>query len=253
MRNHIKTILEAADVGQSGLHIDTIVQRLMMGGFVGDLGAEDVKRKAQNAISRAPLLESVPNGRGGRKQGWYRIKRERTTPRALQRRLCPIEAHPDVTTTYTGTAGEFAVMSELLYQGYNVNSMTVDEGVDIVANKDNRFYFIQVKTAYLDTNLKASFTIKNKRFDIFKDNNDMRYVFVVRFISPNSPEGKKIAENRYFSFTNVELDRAIDDGIIYKGDKELSIMIKFEAGSFTPYIYNGNEKMKITYNMDRII
>ena len=253
MRNHIKAILEAADAGQSGLHIDTIVQRLMMGGFVGDLGAEEVKREAQNTSNRAPFLEPTPNGRGGRRQGWDRIKRERAIPRAQQRRVCPIEAHPDVNTIYTGTAGEFAVMSELLYQGYNVNSMTVDEGVDIVANKDNRFYFIQVKTAYLDANLKASFTIKNKRFDIFKGNNDMRYVFVVRYLSPNSPEGKTVAENRYFSFTNVELDRAIDDGIIYKGEKELSVKIKFDTASYIPYMYNGNENMRITYNMDRII
>ena len=223
-----------------------------MGGLVGDDDSEKVKRKALAAINRAERIEPVPNGRGGRKKGWYRLKRIAPPPSKL-RKICPITAHPDATTTYTGTAGEYAVMSELLYQGYNVNSMTVDEGVDIVANKDNRFYFIQVKTAYLDDTLKASFNIKNNRFDLFKSNNDMRYVFVVRFSSPLSTPTKLITENMFFAFTNVELDKAIDDGIIYRGEKEISVKIKFDGQNYTPYMYNGRESMKITYNMDRVI
>lgn len=218
-----------------------------------DNGKDIVKRKALSAINRADEIECVRNARGGRKQGWYKIKRVATPPPSRLRKMCPIAAHPDASTNYTGTAGEYAVMSELLYQGYNVNSMTVDEGVDIVANKDNRFYFIQVKTAYLDDQLKASFTIKNSRFDIFKQNSDMRYVFVVRFSSPLSTPARTITENMFFCFTNVELDKAIDDGIIYKGEKEMSIKIKFDSQNFTPYLYNNRESMRITYNMDRVI
>lgn len=253
MKNHIITILQAADAGNNGLHIDTIVQRLIMGGLVGEQGQDTVKRKALSAINRANEIECVKNSKGGRKQGWYRIKRVSTPPPSKLRKVCPIMAHPDASTIYTGTAGEYAVMSELLYQGFNVNSMTVDEGVDIVANKDNRFYFIQVKTAYLDDSLKASFTIKNSRFDIFKQNNDMRYVFVIRFSSPLSTQAKTITENMFFAFTNVEIDKAIDDGIIYKGDKEISVKIKFDTQNYTPYMYNNKEEMKITYNMDRVI
>jgi hypothetical protein len=131
--------------------------------------------------------------------------------------------------------------------------MTVDEGVDIVANKDNDFYFIQVKTAYLDESLKATFTIKNSRFDLFKKNNNMIYVFVVRHSSPLSTPSKTITGNIFFAFTNVELDKAVNDGIIYRGDNEMSIKIKFEGNQFTPYLYNRNEQAKITYNMDRVI
>lgn len=252
MKNHIIAILTAADVGNSGMHIDTIVERLINGGLATGQ-ADIIRRKALSAIQRAVEIECVKNGRGGRKQGWYKIKKASPPPPSRLRKVCPIIAHPDASTTYTGTAGEYAVMSELLYQGYNVNSMTVDEGVDIVANKDNRFYFIQVKTAYLDNSLKASFTIKNSRFDIFKQNNDMRYVFVVRFSSPLSSQTKIITENLFFAFTNVELDKAIDDGIIYQGEKEISVKIKFDPKDFTPYMYNHSESMKITYNMDRVI
>lgn len=253
MKNHIATILRAADAGNNGLHIDTIVQRLIMGGLVGNQGADIVKRKALSAINRSEEIECVKNARGGRKQGWYKIKRQTSPPPSKLRKVCPITAHPDASTVYTGTAGEYAVMSELLFQGYNVNSMTVDEGVDIVANKDNHFYFIQVKTAYLDDSLKASFTIKNSRFDIFKQNNDMRYVFVVRYSSPLSTPEKTITEDMFFAFTNVELDKAINDSIIYKGEKEISVKIKFDPQNFTPYMYNNRESMKITYNMDRVI
>lgn len=38
-------------------------------------------------------------------------------------------------TSYRGKGGEFAVMAELLYKGYNANPMTVDEGIDVVASK----------------------------------------------------------------------------------------------------------------------
>lgn len=253
MVTKITTILNAADAGSAGLPIETIVQRLMMGGLVGDDDAEKVRKRALAAINRAEGIEPVPNGRGRRKRGWYRLKRIAPPPASRLRKVCAIAAHPDASTNYTGTAGEYAVMSELLYQGYNVNSMTVDEGVDIVANKDNRFYFIQVKTAYLDDTLKASFTIKNNRFDLFKNNNDMRYVFVVRYSSPLSTQNKVITENLFFAFTNVELDKAIDDGIIYKGEKEISVKIKFSPQDYTPYMYNNRESMKVTYNMDRVI
>lgn len=253
MTTKITAILNAADVGVAGLSIETIVKRLIMGGLVGDEDSDKVKRRALAAISRADRIEPVPNGRGGRKRGWYRLKKTASPPPSRIRKVCPITAHSDANTTYTGTAGEYAVMSELLFQGYNVNSMTVDEGVDIVANKDNDFYFIQVKTAYLDESLKATFTIKNSRFDLFKKNNNMIYVFVVRHSSPLSTPSKTITGNIFFAFTNVELDKAVDDGIIYRGENEMSIKIKFEGNEFTPYLYNRNEQAKITYNMDRVI
>lgn len=49
-------------------------------------------------------------------------------------------------STYTGTAGECAVISELLFNGYNANRMMIDDGVDIIAVKDNVYYYVQVKT-----------------------------------------------------------------------------------------------------------
>ena len=62
-----------------------------------------------------------------------------------KRKLHPIDV-PMQISEYTGRGGECAVMSELLFHSYNVNRMMIDEGVDLVAVKDNIYYYIQVKT-----------------------------------------------------------------------------------------------------------
>ena len=48
----------------------------------------------------------------------------------------------------TGKGGEAAVMSELLFRGYNASLLSVDAGIDIAALKDGRTYLIQVKTKH---------------------------------------------------------------------------------------------------------
>jgi len=50
-------------------------------------------------------------------------------------------------TQYIGKAGEHLVVSKLLFQEFNANIMSVDDGMDIAATKDNRLFNIQVKTA----------------------------------------------------------------------------------------------------------
>ncbi len=45
-----------------------------------------------------------------------------------------------------GKGGEMAVMSELLFRGFNSNMLTVDYGADVVAFKDGKLRLIEVKT-----------------------------------------------------------------------------------------------------------
>ncbi|HRN96907.1 MAG TPA: hypothetical protein PLZ58_00450 [Candidatus Saccharibacteria bacterium] len=47
---------------------------------------------------------------------------------------------------YLGQAGEYLTAGKLLLNGFNVFHGAIDDGIDIVASKDNRFYKIQVKT-----------------------------------------------------------------------------------------------------------
>jgi len=49
---------------------------------------------------------------------------------------------------FTGLAGEYAVMSELLACSWNVAKFPHDDGVDIVATKDGSMRTVQVKTAH---------------------------------------------------------------------------------------------------------
>ncbi|MDA8040955.1 MAG: HTH domain-containing protein [Pirellulales bacterium] len=48
---------------------------------------------------------------------------------------------------YLGKFGEHRVLSELLLREYNSSIMSVDEGIDIVAIKEEKQYSIQVKTS----------------------------------------------------------------------------------------------------------
>ena len=93
------------------------------------------------------------NNSGGFKRGMYQLRRKRKKRFSL-----PISIAPFVNTQYTGRAGEHAVLSELLFWGFNVSLMAVDDGIDIVASKDNRYFHIQVKTATeSEVNGNASF------------------------------------------------------------------------------------------------
>lgn len=48
--------------------------------------------------------------------------------------------------SYLGQAGEYLTAGKLLLNGFNVFQSAIDDGIDIVASKDNKFYKIQVKT-----------------------------------------------------------------------------------------------------------
>ena len=70
-------------------------------------------------------------------------------------------------------------MSELLFWGFNASIMTVDDGVDIVASKDGKFFLIQVKTATPKNDGKFSFTIKRSSFQRYQSS-DPFYILVMR-------------------------------------------------------------------------
>lgn len=55
-------------------------------------------------------------------------------------------------------------MSELLFFGFNASAMTVDDGIDVVANKGDSYFHIQVKTANASAQLKYQFRITKQAF-----------------------------------------------------------------------------------------
>ena len=130
--------------------------------------ASHLKLKTQKPIFTKPL-----NKKGRPQKGIYRLKQEKTTPIAAM-----VEA-PSVSNAFVGCAGEYAVMSELLFWGHNVSLMSVDDGIDIVTHKENRYFHVQVKTATSQNNGRFSFSIKRHIFEAH-DKSDTFYVFVMR-------------------------------------------------------------------------
>ena len=84
-----------------------------------------------------------------------------------------------ISTQYVGKAGEHLVTSELLFRGFNATIMSVDEGMDIVATKENRLYNIQVKTSNENKYNSYIFDIRITSFEKHNQNNSF-YIFVLR-------------------------------------------------------------------------
>lgn len=161
------------------------------------------------------------------KNGIYTKRRNRKTPIGIT----------NMPTQYIGTAGECAVMSELMFRGYNANRMMIDEGVDIVATKDNIYYYIQVKTVTLRDG-RVYCQIPRYRFDQYVSN-QIRYIIVAR-----TNDG-----NMYFMFDPKEIDKGIYGRYINATDDTIYIKIKFHQRSGSPYLYDEKEQ-DASYNMN---
>lgn len=149
-----------------------------------------------------------------------------------------------ISTNYLGSAGECSVMAELLFNGYNVNNLKVDEGIDLVACKENVFYYIQVKTTFVAQKNTFHFTIKESNFMKFFDA-QMRYLLVAR-----AKTGKDV-RNIYFQFNNKDIDRLRSEGIIGPSSaNNININIEYDTRTDKAFAYNGNKRSDVTYYMN---
>ena len=149
-----------------------------------------------------------------------------------------------ISTNYLGAAGECSVMAELLFNGYNVNNLKVDEGIDLVACKANIFYYIQVKTTVVNQQNTFHFTVKDGNFMKFHDT-EMRYILVAR-----AKTGKDI-RNIYFQFNNRDINRLRTIGIIGPSSaNNININIVYDTQSGKAFAYNGNKRDDVSYYMN---
>ena len=156
-----------------------------------------------------------------------------------QRRTKMLPGGADVvlqSNDFTGRAGECAVMSELLFRGYNVNRMMVDGGVDLVSFKDGAYFFYQVKTVSLKNGtIQASIPIdnydKNRGYA-----SQMRYVIVARYKGSNGS-----MMNHIFVFSQNDIDREMHDRCMKRGSERISIKIKFHELTGLPVLYDERE------------
>ena len=163
------------------LHLDSIAEEAVATNKNMGLSASAFSTKLQAALAanlklktQKPTFTRVAGKKAGSaKKGWYRLKQQKTY--AAIAKVAP----PLVTPDFIGRAGEFAAMGELLFWGYNVSMMAVDNGVDLVVEKHNVHFDIQVKTATESSAGRHLFTVKRPVF-LAKDRSSMFYVLVVR-------------------------------------------------------------------------
>lgn len=174
----VREILKSA--GLKGMHVDDIATAAVAQNKNMGMSAEDFSRRIQAALAsnlklktQRPSFARVDGAKKGSfKKGWYRAKVERLAP--VTAAIDP----PDTDRPFLGKAGEMAVMSELLFWGYNASAMLVDSGIDVVASKAGKYFHLQVKTATENAG-RFYFTIKNTAFQQ-NHNSSMFYVFVLR-------------------------------------------------------------------------
>lgn len=167
------------------LHVDEIADEAMKTNRNLQLSAEDFARKVASAIAanirtKSPSFAKVGNPKkpGSFKRGFYKTKQQR----GKTVNIPPETPEEPVSTNFTGKAGEHAVMAELLYRGFNASLMEVDEGIDIVASKNNEYFHIQVKTSLLGANGKYSFFIRGSSFEA---NNGGKVFYILVMRSPD--------------------------------------------------------------------
>lgn len=145
------------------------------------------------------------------------------------------QAKYDVSTQYVGTAGEYRVLSELLFRGYNASLLSVDEGIDIIAISEGHQYNIQVKTAH-EKYGQYVFDLRRASFERHTVGNTY-YVFVLRSSDTN-----------FIVLSYEQVQKNIDEGnilVVNKGTR-YRVNIKDWEGD----VFVGNLKNSAGYYLN---
>lgn len=196
---------------------------------VGAALAASVKRK-DSPFSRVAGKKDLFGKTTSHKRGMYRLKQVRTAVAGRE------HEPPIVSTLYLGKAGELAVMSELLFWGFNASLMSVDQGIDIVASKGGIYYHLQVKTSTQRADGKFYFSITQTSF-LANNSGSTYYVFLMRAKSGNV----------FAVFPSSHLDIQRKAGGIKNGDNSLSITISPDAKGRS-YTMNGKHSIDLFIN-----
>lgn len=147
------------------------------------------------------------------------------------------ESEETSNTQYIGSAGEHRVLSELLFRGYNASIMSVDEGLDIVATKDNQLFNIQVKTANENKFNTYVSDIRKISFEKFGTGNTF-YIFVLR--------GEK--ETNFLVLSYADILRHVKQDNIKTVDKDR----RYRMNTFIRdgKVYLGNLNNEITFHFN---
>lgn len=253
IKDAVEDVFNILGVGYKEMSVDDIALELSYKyDDFKDCNVDEIKSQVSNFLSRATVktvkgkrvenkdskYQRVKNKNGTFKRGYYKLRkpkvvRVKPTPLAI----APVETCYTQEKNYIGSAGEMAVCSELLFREYNVSRMSVDDGVDVVAIKNGKTFYIQVKTAQI-VSKSFNVTIKTKSFQRYSAN-DCYYIVVARSL-----------KNMFFIFTSDDIKRMITNGDINCGDRQISIQFSQSDGD----VYVKNERVNYALNtFDRIV
>ena len=161
---------------------------------------------------------------------------EEEKQQTIEEEIIEEETKELISTQYIGKAGEHLVVSELLFRGYNASVMSVDEGLDIVATKDEHLYNIQVKTS---TENKFNYYVCDIRISSFEkhNRNNTFYIFVLKSDKTN-----------FLILPYIEIQKNIDQKnilVINKG-KKYRVNIRIREGK----LFLGNKENDMSYYMN---
>ena len=187
--------------------------------------------------NKASLYERVKNGKGGYKKGVYKLRKPKKATIKPKLKIEPIQESQNIQSLYVGSAGEMAVCSELLFREYNVSRMSVDDGVDIIALKNNKTYYIQVKTVQVKS---EGFSVKIgiKSYERY-NSNDCYYIIVAR-----------ASTTQFIVATADDIRRLVDNGDASKTKDYISISFSQNMGKLfvksnsVDYMLNSFDRIK---------
>jgi hypothetical protein len=218
-----------ADMPRRTAHVDDIVNRALETNKNMGLDFDSLKSKITSSLNSAVKRKSGSQfsrvegkKKGVFRKGVYRLKRVRETP---------IRPNPPSVKNeqFLGKAGEYAVASELMFHNFNVSLMIVDMGVDLIAEKDNKYFNIQVKTSSVRSTNKWAFTIKLNSFESTYGANTY-YAFVVR----------ELRENIFFIIPSLRIKEYLDRGVIKGANTTFSVQLT-RSGNGKNWFINNDE------------
>lgn len=153
--------------GNKPMHVNDIAEAAVRSARNQQMPADEFAARLSGALAAhlklktsTPIFTKPLNKNGRPQKGIYRLKQQKIPA------ISSIVSAPEINTDFMGKAGEHSVMGELLFWGYNASLMTVDDGIDIVASKNSKYFHIQVKTSTERSQGSFSFLIKKKSFEL---------------------------------------------------------------------------------------
>jgi len=236
----IEQIEEVLQMKRSGLHVHDIAERMVEIYPHIKYDIDSLSKKISASLSAQVKKKGSAFARvSGKKKGTYRKGMYRLKARRNNTNAVTFPEQPKVSSQFTGCAGEHAVLSELLFWGFNASMMTVDDGIDIVASKGGDYFHIQVKTSNISSSGEMyGFSVDRKRHQQ-KYSSSTFYVLVLRRRINN-----RRYTNDYIIIPSFEIQSMIAKGII-SDSQTISMRVSVEKDRF---ILNGSDVTHIVNN-----